>query len=356
MRTPLFSFAVLLVVAGGMAAQQGSREIPVYPGAELRIEKDEEDPACCGFFTRDPAAKVLVFYEKQLGTKPLTLQEYMTKYPAMRAQMEGLQKALPPQVQYRALVLQEVEFEGRKGAEILEVLSSPEGTSFSLTEEQLGRAGARWGYEFRTKTEKMTDPDREYAGWFERHPLTKQEDYNLPVYPGSRVDAEGGGQKIPTCYDAFLVSLDPFEKVVAFYQQKLLGQLKASVDNGKPEEPFRFGDPQWDRYQYEAEHEADPRLVGKVIVEGQRGAVKRFVTVYRPEGDAERSKVPTYPYFDAERREVVQGEPLQGVGIGLQSEVLDEACVEIPRNAVWRNRPPANNEYIKESTYTVRLQ
>lgn len=327
------ALALLCSAIPGLAlAQQqpSASEIPVYPGARLVVEEEEgEEAVCCSFLTQDPVAKVLAFYEARLGTKPLTLQEYLAKYPAMRPEVERLQRELPPGVQYRAFPLRDVEWMGRRGAELFEVLGSGTGTRFSITAAQLGSSGARWGFDFRQKTNTLTEEDRFYTQWVEEHQAARTENYNLPVYPGALAEGEPnvpqGWPPSGTCYTARLITTDPLEKVMAFYART---QLKPHVSVAGGMAVYPFGDLQWDMWESDMGDEP-------ARVYGRRGAVRRLVRV-----EVEEDVVPTYPYFNAAEERVVAGPRTKAVVIELSSQVLDEACVRIPRNATWHPGPP----------------
>lgn len=328
--------ALLLTGMAPLARAQGTPEVPVYPGAKLVLEKEQgEELTCCAFSTGDAAAKVWAWYATKLEGKPLTLQELAARYPALAPQFSQLQKALPPQVQYRAFVLREVQMNGKKGAELLEVMGAPQqGTGFSLTMEQLGASGARWGYEFRKAANQLTDPDRSYDQWLADHPLARGQDYNLPVYPGARVSGE---RKSASCYEVVLITPDPADKVAAYYAQKLRGQLPA----GEPSGRFEQTSSAYDATQWKIE---DRGMGGRDTagrqdwyVIGKRGALNRHVEIYRdPSSDGDTAtQLRTYPVFSTEQRFVVDGKPLPGTGIALQSQELSEACVEIPPKAKW---------------------
>jgi hypothetical protein len=226
------ALTVSVLTLAGRAAAQTPREIPVYPGAQLA-----ESEECCEFTTTDPLARVLAFYEPRLHATPLTSEAYVTRHPALRPQWEQVRRQMPASVELRVFEL------GPEVGETFSVVASPGATTFHVTPEQLGVGGARWGLEFRKRTNQLTHADSEYLSWFDRPPANQQ-DYDLPVYPGSLATSRDEATK-GRCVNAVLVTTDPFDRVVAFYQQRLLGQLKADENNGASGEPFRFGDRRW---------------------------------------------------------------------------------------------------------------
>lgn len=123
-----------------------SKELPVYPGAKLVIEHDPgEEAPCCDFLTRDSFDKVLSFYERALKIKPIDPKGLASKYPDMKQQVVAMTKQMPPQMKIRFFVLDE------KTHELFEVASTPQGVSFSITEQQLGAKDARFSAEYKDK-------------------------------------------------------------------------------------------------------------------------------------------------------------------------------------------------------------
>lgn len=337
------ALGITLLTISGLAAAQTPREIPVYLGSQLA-----ESEECCDFTTTDPLPRVLAFYESRLHSSPLTAEEYATRNPAMRAQIEQMRRMMPANAEFRVFVLAE-------SGGLFEVMSSAGSTHYSLSPEQLGVGGARWAIEFRRRRNQLGDADRAYLSWLDEHPPANQQDYDLPVYPGSLANRSMSETKSRRCYEAWLVTTDPFDRVVAFYQQKLLGQLRASDQNGASGEPFRFGDPRWE-YSPPAEGESGP-LPGAVgQLRGERSALNRYVDVY-PAGhpEAEGGQIPAIPYFSADRREVVAGAATDAISIRLKTEEPTDVCRGIKPDVKWVSGSVAQNMYTREATY-VRPQ
>ena len=118
----------------GMSA---THNIPVYPGASLLTDKKAgEEPACCDFATNDAFEKVISFYETALKTKALDASSLAAKYADMKNEINAMIGQIPPQLKIRFFVLQEVIFQGKKGAELFELTSSPSGVHFTVSETQ----------------------------------------------------------------------------------------------------------------------------------------------------------------------------------------------------------------------------
>ena len=111
---------------------QSAKKIPIYPGATLVVDKTATDEPCCNFFTKDAFDKVIAFYQTQLNTKPLEPKEIAAKYPALKANIQQLEKQLPATMKFRAFILSEVTMGGQKGAEMFEVTGSPVGVNFNV--------------------------------------------------------------------------------------------------------------------------------------------------------------------------------------------------------------------------------
>ena len=115
----------------------GSHNLPVYPGASLLTEKKAgEEPSCCDFATNDAFEKVISFYETALKTKALDASSLAAKYSDMKTEIDMMTGQIPPQLKIRFFVLQEVIFQGKKGAELFELTSAPSGVHFTITETQ----------------------------------------------------------------------------------------------------------------------------------------------------------------------------------------------------------------------------
>lgn len=159
MKTTWLVAGFLLLISVMEAGAQPAGEIPVYPGAELVIEQEGgAETVCCSFRTRDPYQKVLAFYETKMKQKAMDTKTLAAKYAAMKPQLQQMEKQMPPNIQIRFLVIREVEFMGKKGAELFELLSSPIGVTFHMTKEDLGVSGAKFAREWGEKTGKLT-PD-----------------------------------------------------------------------------------------------------------------------------------------------------------------------------------------------------
>lgn len=157
MKTTWLVVGVLLFISAVEAGAQSAGEIPVYPGAELVIEaQGGEESGCCSFRTHDPYQKVLSFYEGRLKQKAMDSKSLAAKYPAMKPQFQQMEKQMPPNIQIRFFVIKEMEFMGKKGAELFELLSSPIGVTFHMTKEELGISGAKFAREWGEKTGKLT--------------------------------------------------------------------------------------------------------------------------------------------------------------------------------------------------------
>ncbi len=130
-----------------------AKNIPVYPDAKLVVEPGPADEqACCDFLAKDAYGKVLSFYESALKTKALDAQGLAAAYPALKPHVEAMVKQMPPQMKIRFFVLNEVAIQGQKGAELFEVVSTPQGVTFNISEDRLLPKDGRFAVEFGEKT------------------------------------------------------------------------------------------------------------------------------------------------------------------------------------------------------------
>ena len=132
------------------AGMAGAKEIPVFPGARLVIEKAvNEEQMCCDFVTQDPFEKVLSFYEGALRIKPLDGKSLSTKYPDMKTQFDQMQKQMPPGMKIRFFALGEMKDGARTAVELFEVLGTPQGVKFSIMGQQLSSKDDHYVREWR---------------------------------------------------------------------------------------------------------------------------------------------------------------------------------------------------------------
>ena len=96
------------------------------------VDKTQTDESCCSFSSKDSFEKVIAYYQTQLKTKALETKEVAAKYPALKANIQQLEKQLPPTMKFRAFVLTEQTISGQKGAEMFEVLGGPTEVTFSI--------------------------------------------------------------------------------------------------------------------------------------------------------------------------------------------------------------------------------
>ncbi len=149
--------ALLAQVLPGAARAEGP-PIPVYPGATL--DAGEGGGPCCGFVTRDGHAKVVAFYEKALGSKPLDAKALAAKHPATKAQMEMLARQLPPGAVWTAFVVGEIQAGAYSGPQLFEVLGGRGATRFTIPADQLAANDADLARQWREKTGQLTYEDR----------------------------------------------------------------------------------------------------------------------------------------------------------------------------------------------------
>lgn len=151
-----------------VALGQPVKPIPVYPGAKLVTEKEEGvEPECCEFFTTDSFEKVMSFYEKQLKTKPMDTKALVAAYPAMKQQLQALEQQMPPNVKLRGFVVGEVTMNASpngipsgKAPIVFELMGSPQGVRFSVSEEAMVGSDAHFAKEWREKTGKLTEEEK----------------------------------------------------------------------------------------------------------------------------------------------------------------------------------------------------
>lgn len=163
-----FTAALLLeiysvsTISGQVAPEtgmSGSHNIPVYPGASLLTEKKAgEEPVCCDFSTKDNFEKVIAFYENALNTKALDASSLAAKYPDMKTEINMMISQIPPQFKIRFFVLQEVIFQGKKGAELFELTSNPSGVHFTISETQFLTSDTHFAGEWKDSMSGIIKP------------------------------------------------------------------------------------------------------------------------------------------------------------------------------------------------------
>jgi hypothetical protein len=298
---------------------QTPKEIPLYPNAKFDMERAKEKGAeGYPFITTDPLDKVVAFYEDALKSKAMDIPAIAAKYPAVKQQLQQMQQQFPPGVQYRAFAIGEAE-NGSLMPPLFELIAAKGHTNFFLTDEQMGASQARMVYEFHKAAGTMDGLDREYDQWFIEHPAAKPDECSLPIYPGAYIydnsDKRGGA-----CYRVILLSTDSFEKVAAFYKDKLKGQFK----NRNPEDTTPGFLSLEDRH-FTLTHSGGEGG-GPLTIEGKSGAVNRTVEI------TVADEMPTYPLFDATMHARVHGALTTCVHVELSSETLDESCLEVLKN------------------------
>ena len=324
MKNKLLLLGFILYCTPFVLLSQVSKEIPVYPNAKFDLESEgSKDQECC-FTTTDPLNKVVAFYENALKSKAMDIPAIVAKYPALKQQFEQMQQHIPAGVQYRAIEIGEAE-NGSLMPPLFEIIAANGRTKFFLTEEQMGASKAQMVFEFHKAAGTMDNLDKEYEQWFVEHPAAKPGECSLPIYPGSFI-GDNIDKKGSACYHIILLSSDSFEKVAAFYKDKLKGQFK-DRNPGDPTPSFLSLE---DRH-FTLTHsggEGD----GPLTVEGKKGAVNRTVEI------TETEEMPTYPFFDANMHARVRGTQGKCVHIELSSETLDESCLEVLNrpNVQWK--------------------
>jgi len=163
-----FNFAVTII--GQSAGNTGSpenRPIPVFPGASLVTSRIiGEEASCCDFNTKESLEKVIGFYETALKTKALDAAALAVKYPDMKAQIDMMISQMPPQMKIRFFVLQEYMIQGKRGAELFEVVSDVSGVHFNISETKL-----------------LANDTHYEAEWSEAMGQTKEESDQKPLDP-----------------------------------------------------------------------------------------------------------------------------------------------------------------------------
>lgn len=309
--TPLLlSVITSLSVAAYAPAQT---VVPVYPGSTLNV--DPADPTCCGFSTRDPLASVVAFYQARLKTPALAPEAAAQKSPELAGRLRAMAAQLPPGVQYRVFLLPDNQ--------VFELLASPQGVTFSITEEQLGEPGAAYAHDFARQIAQAgggepgqaMDPTRqEYEQWTSLHPLADDDDADIPIYSGARV--EGRDDRSSGCHESLLIAPDPVDQVVAFYAAKLgPGYVRNDLEPGAQFERSEF---QVKVYGLGGEEASRDTLV---VVTGPSTAVNRRIQI----GNTGAMWL-NLPHFDAEQRMVVM-ERISATTITFTREVPTQACV-----------------------------
>jgi hypothetical protein len=139
----------------------GNIKIPVYPGASLQSENTAgEESNCCNFETKDALEKLSAFYENALKTKALDAATLATKHPGMKTQVDMMSAQMPPQMKIRFFVLQELIVEGKKGAELFELMSDPSGVHFTITESQFQSKDSHFANDWKEKMAKITETSK----------------------------------------------------------------------------------------------------------------------------------------------------------------------------------------------------
>ncbi len=319
---------------------QTRKDIPVYPNATLDTSHEPgEEPTCCSFSTKDQLEKVVAFYESALKTKALDLAALAAKYPTMKEQVNQMKQQMPPGMQYRAIVFNEEKMGEATMPQFFEIVSAQGRTTISLSDQELGFSGARFVHEYRKATSSMDNLDQSYEDWVTNHPIAKQEQFDFPVFPGALVeritigesdaDVHNFNVRGEGCYSVSLCVLDTldFEKVVAFYKDKLKGQWKTVNEK---------------RTENKSLEMQDQKFFWKPAVNSAEGSMEEF---QGKEGDANRylsinltAGVPTYPYFDRDQKTRVAGPPRSCISVDFRSEVLGK-CVEIPKEKKRRFTP-----------------
>jgi hypothetical protein len=325
MKNKLLLLGFLLCCMPLALLSQTTKEIPVYPNAKFNTEREEgKDHACCSFTTTDPLNKVVAFYEAALKSKAMDIPAIAAKYPAMKQQLQQMQQQIPPGVQYRAIALGEAE-NGSLMPPLFEIIAAKGHTNFSLTDEQMGASKAQTVYEFHKAAGTMDNLDREYDQWFAEHPIAKPDECSLPIYPGAYID-DNSDKKGAACYRVMLLSTDSFEKVVAFYKDKLKGQFKDRNQGNTIPGSLSLIDE-----HFTLNHGGEDGD-GPLTVVGKMGAVNRTVEI------TETDEMPTCPFFDANMHMRVRGALSKCVHVELSSETLDESCLEILKrpNVQWK--------------------
>jgi len=156
-----FIIAALIVVILTNSSAQETKQIPVYPGANLVTETEAgSEPQCCSFTTHDSFDKVLSFYQSALKTKPMDTKQLAAAYPAMKQLFQGLEKQMPSTMKYRAFVLSEMEMGGQKSAMLFEVISNPGVVNFTIPENSVAQKDAHIVSQWREQTGQLTAEEK----------------------------------------------------------------------------------------------------------------------------------------------------------------------------------------------------
>lgn len=174
----------------------------------------------------------------------------------------------------------------------------------------------------------MDNLDQNYEGWYAFHPGVKQEQFEFPVYPGSLIGGVTIGDKSnmdntnfnikgEKCYSVDLCILDTlaFEKVAAFYRDKLKGQFKVVPVGDVPGTSFEMEEKQF--FWKEG-------TGGMEEFHGKQGDVNRTLRIEFV------NAIPQIPYFDREQKTRVAGAPLRCIAVSFRSVMLG-TCEEFPK-------------------------
>jgi hypothetical protein len=313
------------------AYSQPIGDVPVYPNAKINVAVEGGGrPSDCAFSTTDPLSAVVKFYEGVFRTKALDIPSLINRYPQMKAQYQEMQSQMPPGFLFRALVLSEINYQGVVTPNFFQILSAGGKTEFSLTYEQLGKSGARFGFEFRKATGSMDDIDKQYDEWLLTHPAAQQKQFDLPLYPGAllgfftndetNVDPADNAVHASSCSDVTFYVPDTlaFDKVVEFYRTKLHSSFKETEPPGSSGPSFGMENKQFIR---EPILDNGGQLI-KTVIHGKNGDVNRYLVIQF------ENAVPTHPFYDKESGRRVPGVPAKCISINYRSEVLDGTCVK----------------------------
>jgi len=188
MRHALFFAAMLAACVVAEAPAQQSFPIPVYPGATLQIENDS-DATCCDFVTTDPFEKVVAFYEKELKKKPMDLDQLSAAYPFVAKNIALMKQHMPPNTMYRGFVMQETGEGAQKMPVTFELIGTPQGVNFSISDDALVGKDALIAREWRQKTGHTTEADREMIE-------TQKTDSANAVEEAKEAQTEAADQKV----------------------------------------------------------------------------------------------------------------------------------------------------------------
>lgn len=157
----ILQWSLVIVAVTEVGSGQNVRPVPVYPGAQLVLEKHEgEESVCCDFVSKDSYAKVLSFYEEKLRTKPMDLKTIAARYPALSPQIRQLEAQLPSSVVFCGFALSEFKVQSGLAAELFEVVSTPDGVRFSIGEQSLTGPDAGFATTWNEKTGGLTPEEK----------------------------------------------------------------------------------------------------------------------------------------------------------------------------------------------------